>query len=316
MNVFEFLGLPANHRSDEKVTHKVKNLHEVPVSKIKFPALAQTKADGISAICVITSFECGIFTRTGKRMTNVSKLEQELWDYSNYNHNLINTVVFAELCNGLCSLEVLGGWVSPNRKEELTEEDSACHNHSYLTAFDFMPVQEFIDGESKLGYQQRHVEFLSTASGIRPVPTFQVESMEEFERLCDTLVHQGEEGAVLKQMDFIWKAGKKDYCQTKKVRGVDYDLEVVDVEEGKGKREGTVANLLVRWRDFGIAGNPPVVLSVDGCFSDNDRSTWYHRPSDIIGKIVHVHALQIGSKGSLRLAKVKSVRIDKTVADL
>lgn len=310
MNVFEFLGLPANHRSDDKVVHRVKNLHEVPEAKLKWPAWAQEKLDGVSAIVLHNGNEWGIFSRTGKRFTNCQMITASVSKDFLSNPNV---VYLCELVCDSISLEELSGAINPNRIELLDPITSTIIDfNSELHCFDTLLKSEFINGRSELYFTHR--------TNYR-VPMYRVHSklvgsIEEFTDFAESITNRGGEGAVLKQYDAPWIAGKKDHSYTKLVCGCDYDLEVLGVEEGKGKRKGMVANLILRWRMYGMPEGVVTNIPVDGRFDDNTRVSWWNNPALIIGKIVHVHALQLGSKGLLRLAKVREVRIDKHVADL
>lgn len=310
MNVFEFLGLPANHRSDDKVVHRVKNLHEVPEAKLKWPALAQEKLDGVYAIAISNGKEWGIFSRTGKLFTNCRVHEY----YLEVNSADKNLVYLCELTSKAISLEELSGAVNPNRTEPLPSLlINAIDCYSQLNLFDVITKEDFITGKSSTDFGIRiSNDFLP----IGRVKTKLVYSLEEFTEFAESITSLGGEGAVLKQTDAPWIAGKKDHNYTKLVCGCDYDLEVLGVEEGKGKRKGMVANLILRWRMYGVPEGVVTNIPVDGRFDDATRISWWNNPALIIGKIVHVHALQLGSKGLLRLAKVREVRIDKTVADL
>lgn len=310
MNIFQFLGLPANHRSEEKVTHKVKNHHEVPESKITWPRLVQNKYDGVHCIVVVHGEAVGLFSRTGNMFTNVSFLIDQL------DAELDNGVYSGELVNELLSLEELSGAVNPNRTKPLDDNAATKIKKSWLALFDYFSVEEFIAGKSKLSYNARLNELRTRSSSVCVCHTTEVHNETELLKVAKWHTDQGYEGVVSKDPAFIWTAGKKDESMTKIVRGVDYDLEVIGVEEGKGKRAGMVANLIVRWRPYGKADADSVSLPVDGRFTDEQRLAWWDCPASIIGRVVHVHALQLGSKGSLRLAKGHEVRIDKSVADL
>lgn len=314
MNVFQFLGLPANHRKDTYIVHRVKNLHEVSESKLMWPAIAQKKEDGVFAIVVTNQQgEVGIFSRTGKRFVGCEFLANSVKVHQYHDPSM---VYLCELvCSGI-SLEQLSGIVNPNRTEPVEPSIKTLFTlNSNLVCFDVIRRSYFELGYSTSHY---HTRFSNDSLPVDRVATKLVYSLDEFSDYCEQLTEAGHEGAVLKQLDAPWVAGKKDYCYTKQVRGVDFDLEVIGVEVGSvgTKRHGQVTNLLVRWRMFGHPNGKDVLLPVDGRFTDEDRRAWYIDPLLIIGKIVHVHALQLGSKGSLRLAKVRAVRIDKDKPDL
>jgi len=221
-------------------------------------------------------------------------------------------VSFCELICPTISLEELSGAVNPNRVEPLSAHlEAEIIGEARLVCFDSVLIREFIAGKCNESY-----DFRSNISPLPKAMRYQVNSIEEFKQLAARITRRGGEGAVLKQLDAPWNAGKKDHNYTKLVCGCDFDLEVIGVEEGKGKRKGMVANLMLRWRMYGKPDGQEVFIPVDGRFDDTTRIQWWNNPELIIGKIVHVHALQLGSKGLLRLAKVHEIRIDKTVADL
>jgi hypothetical protein len=125
-NIFEFLGLPANHRKPEKTTMKVKHINEVPESKKSWPMWGQLKKDGVYGLVVLAN-RIGVFSRTGKMFTNIHKIPKDLYP-------LIGPMAYiVELCNDECSLEALSGMVNPNRKKPLSEEQERLMKVCYYT---------------------------------------------------------------------------------------------------------------------------------------------------------------------------------------
>lgn len=113
LNHFSIVTEVLNRRGS-KFVQLVKHVDEVPESKIKFPAYMQVKYDGVFCAFVVTDGDCGAYSRTGKRFTNMWKLEQ-------YFADLADGVYIAEVINKHMSLEELSGCVNPNRVEELDE---------------------------------------------------------------------------------------------------------------------------------------------------------------------------------------------------
>lgn len=307
------LGMPPLVRDlDGKFTQLVKNHHEATwTTKIQpLPCIVMEKMDGVCALLINIGGDTKLFSRTGRKLNNVEHLEK----LYNKRSELYDMVCCVELCNDSLSLEQISGACNPNRVEALASEISSAWNQSYLSFYDLTDLDSFIEGHCVLNYATRldDLEFLNL-----PIPAFlYAYSESQVSAFRDTIISQGGEGIVRCSPIAGWKAGRKNREKTKEVRGVDLDLEVIGVVEGKGKRAGTMAKVVVRWRLFGDINNPPIELAVDGCFSDEFRLTCWTDPSVIVGQIAHVHALQIGSKGSLRLAKVKTIRIDKFKADV
>ena len=315
MNVFEFLGLPADYRKSNKVVMTVKNYAEVSEKKKEFPMYAQLKKDGVYCLVVVHDGKRAMFNRTGKQMQNTGVIEVS---------NCSDGVYIAELCNDECSLEVLSGIVNPNRTKPLSEEQLDLTNSMYLAYFDFVTVPEFVLGECTAPYNFRHKELTSRKGELECdeliLPYATVHTEEQLMQLADT-VCSTEEGVVAKQTGCGWLAGHKGYRQMKIVKnvdnghGVDVDLECIGFEEGKGKYEGKIVNLLFRYKDDSTV----TAMLGKGWTHDHaqrlfiDIHTGEFTP---VGKVYRVVGLQGSSKnGLIRLPKVREYRHDKTEGD-
>lgn len=327
MNVFEFLGLPKGHRSTSKVVQKVQAFKDANKKKISRYQMGQRKYDGVYLNMVVSDDRAGLFNRTGKQFTNLSVLLIKLQSGLSKKHDEL--CFFGELCCDCCSLEELSGMVNPNRTKPLNEKQQEWIKCVYIAWFDSVTIPEFIAGYSDTPAQVRYTD-------MKPMMTMLPASLVAESFLCafgttvkvplsapslaETLIDQGYEGAVFKALDGDWLAGRKNYTQTKIVRGCDYDLHILDMEVGAEgtKRYKQVTNLIVGWRMFGKLDGELVRLPVD-CgkgWTDELRHHAFENPGKYIGKVVHIHALQIGSQGLLRLPKAQEIRIDKEEADL
>ena len=310
-NIFELLGLPANHRSKDNVSMKVRHFDEVPDSKKPRRAVyyGQVKKDGIFCHVVVLEDNYGFFSRTGMELTNTQYLRGQMQAWNN--NRLMPGVYMTELCCDFCSLEVLSGIFNPNRNKPLDADQEQWCRDSYLNFHDYVTLDEFKVGRSNSDYATRY----GYMQGMVPM---------EFNLLDVDLIHiddigsyaqhhidNGEEGVVIKRACEYWEAGHKGYKQMKIVKGVDYDLECIGVEEGTGKYAGKVANLILKWKD----GLEIKAMLGKGWTHDDAKEMW-DSPKHALGKIFHVHALQESSKGVLRLPKVCEMRIDKDEADV
>lgn len=316
MNVFQFIGEDEDLRTGNKVTQHVKHYDEVPDNKKSFPVYVQVKKDGVYAMVVCMSYGTAIFSRTGKHLKNVAFLEKWLETAKTE-----QAVYIAELCNDDCSLEQLSGMVNPNRKKPLDDEQEKLMAKSYLAFHDAISITGFKNGYSKMSYLERYSWMMSHLPiDARKLIITLVNSEEEADKYTREAIDLGEEGAVFKQHAAgmsDWQAGHKGYRMMKKVRGVDYDLLCIGVEEGKGKYAGKVANLLFRWKEDKIIK----CMLGKGWTHDNAGEMWdnykYGKMVDSpVGKIFQVYALQESSKGKLRLPKVGELRFDKTESDI
>lgn len=307
MNVFEFLGLSPTHRKSEKTVQKVKNIEEVPESKIKFPLYGQVKKDGVYCMLVSDGWNTAVFGRTGKQLSNCKHLGQR--------YDLEEGVFIGELCLPEYSLEVLSGIVNPNRTKDVEDdllfdwfENGEVHFHDHLT------LEEFSDGYSDRPYLDRWAHCVEC--NLHPLAYTRIDSLAHAESYARYLIEAGEEGAVFKQ-NVGWEAGHKGWRAMKRVRRVEYDLLCVGVEEGKGKYAGKAANLIFQWHD----GQTIKAMLGKSYTHEDAKVMWESREHrynllNPIGHIFTVYGLQDSSKGKIRLPKVGELRMDKDEPDV
>lgn len=323
MNIFQYLSLDENHRSQTKVTQLVKHYDEVPSKHKDKTFCVQKKEDGVCALAVVDAYTCKIFSRTGKEFQNVSKLNFEMSE-----SRLPIGVYLGEIVNDDFSLEQLSGVVNPNRTKDLDENGKKLLENMKFKMFDFLEIDEFINGKSDTAWEDRFHKLCCNVYKANPQEfNYSFEVIPSVPELYDNLIDlsleaavaKGHEGIVIRDPKAGWLAGHKGWHVMKKVRGVDYDLRCIGYEEGTGKYKGKVANLVFQWKNGEtikcMLGKGWTHESAEQMFRDivvgsEDES------SHPIGKIFQVYALDESSKGKLRLAKVGERRFDKDYADV
>jgi hypothetical protein len=316
MNVWEFLRHEKDYRA--KPVMLVKHLDEVPDSRkeVYLDYLVQVKYDGIYCMVVMYSGHLQAFGRTGNKLSNMNSL------LLSFNIDMSDGVYIGELCNDEFSLEQLSGIVNPNRVNELRTEDAEIHKESYVIMHDLIPINSFIKGECETfpiirwGYLRKELEYQDGENLI--LIDNAVMTLEKAREYAKEVIKLGNEGIVIKFLNTSWKAGHKGWKAMKIVRGVDYDLECIGYEEGVGKYEGKVANLVFGWKGDRVIK----AMLGKGWTHDMAEEMWNSIHEDSIedsgplGKIFSVYALQESSKGVLRLPKVGEMRHDKDEADV
>ncbi|CAM0030743.1 ATP-dependent DNA ligase [Vibrio phage D530] len=333
MNIFEFLGKPADFRTEKKVFQLVKHFDDVNTKaeqgiyhkKVEFPMFGQVKRDGVfCAVVVRADGKVAIFNRTGKRMTNCENLESYFAGAAEL-FTLDAGVFLGEMLSEECSLEQLSGVVNPNRTKGLDPEQKLIKHRLHIDFFDGVTICEFISGHSHKGYSARHWNLKQEMEDLATVlPYVNIKDEAALRAFAQKQISAGEEGAVFKQ-DVEWKAGAKDWHQMKVVRGIHVDLVCIGFEEGTGKYEGLVANLLFRYKN----GKTVKAMLGKGWTHDDAREMYlnihygesvgmpeHKHVDDPRGKIYHVYGLQPSSKnGLIRLPKVGELRHDKAEPD-
>lgn len=310
MNIFEFLGLPADHRPKNKVVQLVKHYNEVPASKKSFPLIGQAKKDGVYGMIVVRADGAmGCFGRTGEQFTSTKKLLDDAWHYLS-----VGIYIGEILSEHPCSLEQLSGVLNPNRVNALDDEQADIAVGLYIALHDYLHLDEFISGKSSVRYRNRYnrmsIQLRDTPYNehiITSAMIYDEFSKTEFTRIC---LEAGEEGAVYKQPEEMWVAGHKGYRSMKDVGEVSYDLECTRVEEGEGKYTGLVANMYFRWE----GGSEIKAMPGKGHTHESCRQMWLN-PQPAIGKIWKVKGLCKSSLGKVRQPKVEEQRIDKIKGD-
>lgn len=321
MNIFEFLGVKADHRPKEKVTQLVKHWDKVPDSKKSKLYMAEEKVDGI--FCHVVKRDDGevqLFSRTGMLLQSSEMLCNRFkfsWT--------VPMVYMAELycIDRTCSTESLSGLFNPNRINNLNDQQKDWVSNCDLFFHDMVSIKDFLAGKSEEPAYARYsrlADSLCHGATIIDRVTVKAEDVREY---ADALIALGKEGAVFKEWDGTWVAGHKGHRSMKIVRGVSYDLLCVGFEEGTGKYKWKVANLIFRWKN----GKQVKAMLGKGYTHEDARGMWQTIKNieaglidtsingSPVGKIFTVNALQESSKGVLRLPKVGALRFDKTEPD-
>jgi len=220
--------------------------HKLDESRIDWakPVYMQPKLDGVR--CVFT--KDGAYSRTGKQFMNVQHIEDSLREFFKqkpdmildgelYNHNLKND--FEKI-------------ISLVRKQKPTEQDrlEASQMMQYHV-YDYMT-------KANLSYTNRLDNL--TCSDIYNESIKYVETKRVATPAMSKVIHQenldnGYEGSILRT-DTLYKHGRsfglmkfKDFSDT--------EATIVDYQEGKGKRTGTLGKFIMQDDDGNIFGCPP-----------------------------------------------------------
>lgn len=303
----------------------VKHMDEVTEKNIKYPLIGQLKYDGVYCLLVSIGSELQLFSRVGKPLY----MENLKGFMGGKLCNLSDGVYIGELCADELSLEVLSGYVSPNRKKPWDNVGTQkIGSEGYIAFHDYLTIIELLDGYSTECYSERYnyLEHLLYLADIEEyiVKRTIVYDREQADGYAEDLIQQGYEGAVFKDPNADWEAGHKGYRAMKIVRGIPpLDLLCVGVVYGKGKRAGQIAALR-----FTMHGNEFNADLGKGWTDERraeltknyeltfDPHTVHDTEFNPIGKIWELKALQYSSTGkALRLPKVVRVREDKDTPD-
>jgi len=225
--------------------------HKLNESKIDWnkPVYIQPKLDGVR--CVFT--KDGAYSRTGKEFMNIEHIKKGLKDFFKacpwvildgelYNHDLKND--FEKI-------------ISLVRKQKPTKQDrlEASQMMQYHV-YDYMHDGNY--PHENLSYTNR-LDNLTCSNmyneSIKYVKTNKVRFYDEAKAFHNLNLKNGYEGSILRT-DTLYKHGRswglmkfKDFH--------DAEANIVNYEEGKGKRIGTLGKFIMQDDDGNIFGCPP-----------------------------------------------------------
>jgi DNA ligase-1 len=207
----------------------------------------QPKLDGVR--CLFT--KDGAFSRTGKQFMNVKHIEESLKDYFEqnpamvldgelYNHNLRND--FEKI-------------ISLVRKQKPTDEDrSEARKLTQYHVYDYTNTSMSNMVNYKYRLNQLTCSDIYTSS-IHYVESRRVKSMKQAKDFHIRKLAEGYEGSILRT-NTPYKHGRswglmkfKDFH--------DAEATIVDYQEGKGKRLGTIGKFIMQDDDGNVFGCPP-----------------------------------------------------------
>ena len=225
--------------------------HKLNENKIDWnkPVYMQPKLDGVR--CLFT--KDGAFSRTGKQFMNVKHIEDSLKEYFKacpwavldgelYNHDLRND--FEKI-------------ISLVRKQKPTDQDRAeAYKMIQYHVYDY--TGKDYESNEGLSYKDRLDNLICSniyGWSVKHVKTNKVRFFDEAKAFHNLNLKRGFEGSILRT-DTPYKHGRswglmkfKDFH--------DAEATIVDYQEGKGKRLGTIGKFIMQDDDGNIFGCPP-----------------------------------------------------------
>lgn len=282
------------------------------VDKIKFPAYAQMKMDGMRFNAIVRDGKVEFRSRNGKQIQLLGNLEKEFADLA----GAVNCVFDGELLvmddedYQYADRQTGNGILNKANKGTISKPEAS---RVRAVVWDIIPYVYFVDGHCPTPYSTRFatLETMPLDSGkIRRVASQTVSSLEQAQQVFQKYLSDGQEGIILKDGSGIWE-DKRSKTQIKFKGELECDLKIVAVEEGKGKAVGMLGAIICESAD-GI-----VKVNVGSGFNDAQRKQYWKE--NLVDKIVAVkYNARIKNKTgeeSLFLPVFIELRDDKDVAD-
>lgn len=286
------------------------------VDKIKYPAYAQMKMDGMRFNAIVRSGKVEFRSRNGKELNLLGNLEAEFAALAGD----VDCVFDGELLimfedeHQFADRQTGNGILSKANKGTISVEEASLVRAS---VWDMIPFAYFTDGHCPTPYAKRFSNLVQLVSKqesenkkIWTVTSTIVQTLEEAQEIFQEYLTEGFEGIILKDGSGEWE-DKRSKSQIKFKGELECDLKIVGVEEGKGKYVGMLGNLLCESAD-GV-----VKVSVGSGLNDLQRKTLINE--NLVDRIVAIkYNSRIKNKlgdESLFLPIFVEIRDDKDVAD-
>jgi len=282
------------------------------VNKVQFPAIVQTKMDGMRFNAIVRSGKVEFRSRNGKEIQLLGNLEEEFAKMAGDIDCVFDGELLVNDKGVILDRQTGNGILNKANKGTISDLEArkVC-----ATVWDVIPYMYFVDGECPVPYGKR-IESLRALclkhqpAKISMVDSWEVSTYDEAKTLFEGLLEQGLEGIILKDKRGVWE-NKRAKHQIKFKGEMECDLKIVAVEQGTGKYEGMLGAIVCESAD-GV-----VKVNVGSGFNDEQRKTY--KAEDLLDQIVAVkYNMRIKNKAgeeSLFLPIFIELRNDKNVAD-
>lgn len=282
------------------------------LDRIKFPAFAQEKMDGMRCNIIKRKGHVYVYSRNGKLMNMHGRFKSLLTKSVDdvvidgellvYDHK--SELLDRKTGNGILHKAVVGTITSEETRQVM------------VSAWDAIPYEHWIRGECDIPYEKRILALHDMVQGWSVghyVPVKLVNNMEEAEKYYHYMLSVGSEGIILKNINHPWEDKRTRNCvKMKPVEEI--DLKIVEVVEGEGKYKGMFGKFECEDK------NGTIRVGVGTGYSDKQRKDLWEIRKTLIGKICSVKYNTIITRKdkdikSLFLPVFVEIRDDKDTPD-
>jgi len=282
------------------------------VDKVKFPALVQTKMDGMRFNAIVRDRKVEYRSRNGKEIQLLGNLDDDFIKMAGDVDCIFDGELLVKDNGKILDRQTGNGILNKANKGTISASEASM---VHATVWDVIPYMYFADGSCPVPYGKRWDSLCVLVDTHQPtkvglVDSWEVDTYDEAKTLFEGLLADGQEGIILKDKNGIWE-DKRAKHQIKFKGELECDLKIVAVEEGTGKYAGMLGAIICESAD-GV-----VKVNVGSGFNDDHRKNLWKE--NLVDKIVAVkYNMRIKNKAgeeSLFLPIFVDIRDDKNVAD-
>lgn len=273
----------------EEHSHKITNM------------IVTLKLDGMRCILLKENGKVTAYSREGRVINGLVEFEQD------FNTLPDNTMFDGELIAKRLENEEVSDQF--RRTIKLARTDGDKFGLEYY-CFDWMPIEEFKSGKSKLkcidrksslDYELNGNNFYSHIKSLEPL--YVGSDKDKIPELLAQVESQKLEGLMVNNADSYYECKRSDaLLKVKTMQTV--DLLCTGLEKGEGRLSDVVGKIKVDYKGHEVL--------VGSGFSDNDRKCFIDNPNEIVGRVVEISFFEESSNQdggiSLRFPVFKCVR--------
>lgn len=261
--------------------------HETKVTGQK---LIEVKLDGVRVITIVRSDgRVDMFSRNGKELVNFPHIAEQISKVVK-KHGTSKNLDF-----------VLDGEVMSSSFQDLMKQvhrkDNVQANDAVLHLFDFLPLENFEQGEWDKCQKERsdmlyywHKTYKDELPNVVVVGHELVDldtttGAKRFKEINQKAIDGGYEGIMIKDPNAGYEC-KRSVAWLKLKPFIEVSLDVVAVEEGTGRNVGKLGALVCE----GVDDGKSIRVNVGSGFSDDQRSGFWNFKEDCVGMIAEVRA--------------------------
>lgn len=266
-----------------------KDIDTVNCERIKWPVIVTEKLDGVRRLVFVENGTVKVFSRSGHVDDGLIEIEEELMLLPQgyvYDGELIAAGKYEDN-------------IALRQATTSIANSKGVRTGLIFMIFDMVPIDEFRNGISAYGALVRKELLHDTLeqvgsqhllTRIKEVPILDVtDDISVALTYAELMWAEKREGVMLNTTAGKYHAGKRSKELLKIKQTMTVTLQVVDIEEGKGKYKGTTGSLVTEYK-----GNK---LCVGSGLSDAQRElAWMHKPI-VIGSWIEVETFGESKSG-------------------
>lgn len=278
------------------------------------------KLDGVRCVALVNDKGTKLYGRSGKEIKGLSLIEKSLNAFYEVTQKpmMFDGELLAHNEDSLTSDELF------KLTSGILRRDGNKENITYIL-FDCMPMEEFIEGKSKLPFIERREQFQYCSKELQKIASnitkdkkqyfsyvetlYQGSNSDEIQRVHKEVEDRGFEGTMLNDVNAFYES-KRTKSLLKFKTFYTMDLLVTDIVEHV--RGGKLGSIIVDYKGY--------KLQVGSGFSEEQRVTFWKHKEQIMNKLVEVGYFEESKDKngnlSLRFPTFKRVRDDKNITDV